>query len=29
MLNSHYITGNAYWVDVVGNAAEVFRVLVV
>jgi hypothetical protein len=25
-VNSHYITGNAYWVDVVGNAAEVFRV---
>jgi hypothetical protein len=25
-VNSHYITGNGYWVDVVGNAAEVFRV---
>ena len=25
-VTSHYITGNAYWVDVVGNAAEVFRV---
>ena len=25
-VTSHYITANGYWIDIVGNAAEVFRV---